>query len=111
MVLVGILHLCNNTLFLKCDVTLYLNGSKFVYPGGGKHERGVRVIISQKISKSFFGYWAISGRVIMMRIKGKPFDISVIQLYAPTADSNEEEIDLFYEQLDETKGNANRKAS
>ena len=82
---------------------LDLNGSKFVYSGGGKHERGVGVIIDQKISKRLLGYWAISDRVLMMRIKGKPFDISVIQLYAPTADSSEEEIDLFYEQLDEAK--------
>ena len=37
----------------------------------------------------------------MVRLKGRPFDISLIQCYTPTADNNDDEIDKFYEQLDE----------
>ena len=37
----------------------------------------------------------------MVRLKGRPFDISLIQCYAPTADNNDNEVEKFYEQLDE----------
>ena len=36
----------------------------------------------------------------MVRLKGKPFDISLIQCYAPIADNTDDEIDRFYDQLD-----------
>ena len=36
-----------------------------------------------------------------MKLKGKPFDISLIQYYAPTADNKDDEVDKCYEQLDE----------
>ncbi|XP_037789312.1 uncharacterized protein LOC119584717 [Penaeus monodon] len=32
-----------------------------------------------------------------MKISGKPFDIGIIQIYAPTADKDMEEIEIFYE--------------
>ncbi|XP_067139867.1 craniofacial development protein 2-like [Centruroides vittatus] len=35
----------------------------------------------------------------MARLEAKPFNISVIQVYAPTSDSSEEEIELFYKDL------------
>ena len=35
---------------------------------------------------------------------GAPFDISVIQVYAPTSDSSEEDIAKFYGQLEQTIG-------
>ena len=37
----------------------------------------------------------------MVRLRGRPFDISLIRCYASTADNNDDEIDKFYEQLDE----------
>ena len=35
----------------------------------------------------------------MMKLKGTPFNINVFQLYAPTKDSTEEELENFYEKL------------
>ena len=36
---------------------------------------------------------------MVVRLKGEPFEISLIQCYAPTADNNDDEIDRFYDQL------------
>ena len=36
----------------------------------------------------------------MVRLKRRPFDICLIQCYAPTADNNDDKVDKFYDQLD-----------
>ncbi|XP_037779551.1 craniofacial development protein 2-like [Penaeus monodon] len=41
---------------------------------------------------------------MLVKLKGNPFNICVLMVYAPTSDSSEEEIDKFYDTLDTTKG-------
>ena len=36
-----------------------------------------------------------------VRFQGKPFNITLIQVYAPTTDAKEAEVDRFYEDLQE----------
>ena len=38
-----------------------------------------------------------------MKIQGRPFNISITVVYAPTSDCNAEEIDMFYDNLDMAK--------
>ena len=38
-------------------------------------------------------------RMISVRFQGKPFNITVIQVYAPTSNTEEAEIEWFYEDL------------
>ena len=37
--------------------------------------------------------------MISVRFQGKPFNITVIQVYAPTSDAEEAEVERFYEDL------------
>ena len=37
--------------------------------------------------------------MISVTFQGKPFNITVIQVYAPTTDAEEAEVDQFYEEL------------
>ena len=37
--------------------------------------------------------------MISVRFQGKPFDITVIQVYAPTSNADEAEVEQFYEDL------------
>ena len=37
--------------------------------------------------------------MISVRLQGKPFNITVIQVYAPTSDDEEAEVERFYEDL------------
>ena len=37
--------------------------------------------------------------MISVRFKGKPFNITVIQVYAPTSNAEEAEVERFYEDL------------
>ena len=38
-------------------------------------------------------------RMISVRFQGKPFNITVIQVYAPTSNTEETEVEQFYENL------------
>ena len=38
-------------------------------------------------------------RMISVRFRGKPFNITVIQAYAPTSNTEEAEVECFYEDL------------
>ena len=47
---------------------------------------------------------SISDRVILVKFDNKHFNISVIQVSAPTQDATEEEVEEFYDQLDKARG-------
>ena len=70
-----------------------------IYSGGQEHKHGVGIMMKNGIAKAMIGYWAISNRVIMMKLQGKPFNISLIQVYAPTQDYSDEDIEKFYEEI------------
>ena len=42
---------------------------------------------------------SINDRMISVRFQGKPFNIMVIQVYAPTSNVEEAEVEWFYEDL------------
>ena len=42
---------------------------------------------------------AIPKTMIFIRFQGKPFNITVIQVYAPTSNAEEAEVECFYEDL------------
>ena len=70
-----------------------------IYPGGKGHKNGVGIIMRKEIARSLIGYWAISERVMLIKLQGKPFNISIIQIYAPTQDHEDEELELFYDEI------------
>ena len=72
-----------------------------IYSGGEKGEKGVGVMLSRKMTSYIKGYWARSDRVILVKLNGAPFDLNIIQVYAPTCEGSEEEVNKFYEDLDE----------
>ena len=76
---------------------------KLIYSGGNDHERGVGFILDRQTSLSLKGYWAVSDRVILIKLEGKPLDLDIIQIYAPTSTSTEEDIDAFYLDLEKAK--------
>ena len=39
--------------------------------------------------------------MILVHFQGKPFNITVIQVYAPTNDDEEAEVDQFFEDLED----------
>ncbi len=78
-----------------------LNGGEVIWSGEGKdHMRGVGFLLSKRAKDALLGYNPVNSRIIVARFNGAPLNIAVIQLYAPTSDSTEEEVEIFYWQLE-----------
>ena len=54
-------------------------------------------MVNKKVRNAVLGCNLKNDRMISVRFQGKPFNITVIQVYAPT--SNAEEVERFYEDL------------
>ena len=70
------------------------------YSGGDNHERGVGILLNKTVANSVVGFCPVSVRIALVKLKAKPFDLNIIQVYAPTSASTEEELEEFYEELD-----------
>ena len=62
------------------------------------HKHGVGLLARKVVSKSVLGYCALSDRILLVRIHGKPFNLLIIQVYAPTSAISEEEIEDYSRQ-------------
>ncbi|XP_062907732.1 craniofacial development protein 2-like [Mobula hypostoma] len=74
-----------------------------IYSCGTSHTNGVGILMDENMAKSVLGQWAVSERVLLVRFRGQPFDLAIIQVYAPTTDGTNEDIEKFYEELEQAK--------
>ena len=71
-----------------------------IYSGGQKHENGAGFILDEEHARSLKGFWKLSDRVYMVKLDAKSLDINIIEVYAPTSASNDEELDKFYSEFE-----------
>ena len=71
----------------------------YIYYRGQESLRrnGVAIMVNKRVRNAVLGCNLKNDRMISVRFLGKPFNITVIQVYAPT--SNAEEAERFYEDL------------
>src|SRR5574341_43191 len=60
---------------------------------------GVAIMVNKRVRNTVLGCNLKNDRMISVRFQGKPFNITVIQVYAPTSNAEEAEVELFYEDL------------
>ena len=60
---------------------------------------GVAIIVNRKVLNAVLGCNLKNDRMISVCFHGKPFNIMVIQIYAPTSNAEEAEVEHFYENL------------
>ena len=60
---------------------------------------GVAIMVNKRVQNVVLGFNLKSGRIISVRFEGKPFNITVIQVYVPTSNAEEAEVEWFYEDL------------
>ena len=71
----------------------------YIYYWGQESLRrnGVAIMVNKRVWNAVLGCSLKNNRMISVCFQGKPFNITVIQVYAPT--SNAEEAEWFYEDL------------
>ena len=73
----------------------------YIYSCGQESLRrnGVAIVVNKSIRNAVLGCNFKNDRLISTRFQGKPFNITVIQVYAPTSNAKEAEVEWFYEDL------------
>ena len=56
-------------------------------------------MVNKRVRNAVLGCNLKNDRMTSVRLQGKPFNITVIKVYAPTSNAEEAEVELFYEDL------------
>ena len=77
------------------------NGDHYIHYCGQESLRrnGVAIIVNKRVRNAVLGCSLKNDRKISVHFQGKPFNIMVIQVYAPTSNAEEAEVEWFYEDL------------
>ena len=60
---------------------------------------GIAIMVNKRVRNAILGCDLKNNRMISVRFQGKPFNITVIQVYASTSSAEEAEVEWFYEDL------------
>ena len=73
----------------------------YIYDRGQESlkRNGVALTVNKRVRNAALGCNHKNDRMISVRFQGKPFDITVIQVYAPTSNAEEAEVEWLYEDL------------
>ena len=73
----------------------------YVYYSGHESLRrnGVGIMVKKRVQNAVLGFNLKNDRMISVHFQGKPFNITVIQDYAPTSNAEEAEVQWFYENV------------
>ena len=77
------------------------NGYRVIYAGGSKKQNGVAVILDKHQADKVIKISQVNDRLIMVKLSSTPVDIIVIQVYMPTSQHKDEEIEQMYEEIEE----------
>ena len=79
--------------FSSDDHYIYYCGQEFL------RRNGVAIMVNKRVRIAVLGCNLKNDRMISVRFQGKPFNITVIQVYAPTSNAEKAEVERFYEDL------------
>ena len=81
--------------FNSDDHYIYYCGEEFLRKNGGQSTKAV----NKRVQNAVLGCSLKNNGMISIRFQGKPFNIIVIKVYAPTSNAEDIKIERFYEDL------------
>ena len=79
--------------FNSDDYYIYYRGQESL------RRHGVAIMVNKRVQNAVLGCNLKTDRMISVHLQGKPFNITVIQVYAPTRNAEKAEVERFYEDL------------
>ena len=75
----------------------YNSDEHYIYYCGQEllRRNGVAIIVNKRVQNAVLGCNLKNNRMISVHLQGKPFNITVIQVYAPTSNAEEAEVEWF----------------
>ena len=71
----------------------------YYYGQESLRRNGLAIMVNKRVRNAVLGCNLKNDRMISVRFQGKPSNNTVIQVYAPTSNAEEAEVELFYEDL------------
>ena len=71
----------------------------YYYGQESLRRNGVAIIVNKRVWNAVLGCNLKNDRMISVHLQGKPFNITAIQVYAPTSNAEEAEVEWVYEDL------------
>ena len=73
----------------------------YIYYCGQKSlgRNGIALMVNKRVQNAVLGCNLKNDRIFSVHFQGKPFNITVIQVYALTSNAEEAEVEQFYEDL------------
>ena len=71
----------------------------YIYYCGQESLRRNPIIINKRVQNAVLGGNFKNDRMVSVLFQGKPFNITVIEVYSPTSNAEEAEVEWFYEDL------------
>ena len=80
---------------------MHLTDDRYIYYFGQESLRrnGVAIIVNKRVKNAALECNLKNDKMIFVHFQGKPFSITIIQVYAPTSNAEEAEVKWFYEDL------------
>ncbi|GFO48673.1 endonuclease exonuclease phosphatase domain containing protein [Plakobranchus ocellatus] len=79
--------------------SMKLGSKTLIYSGGQKHERGGGILLDVITAKSPESWCPISHRGVVDKL----VNLGIIHVYAPTSDSEDVEVEKFYEEIEKAE--------
>ena len=70
---------------------------------------GIAIMVNKRIQNAVLGCSLKNDRMISVHFQGKPFNTTVIQIYVPNSNTEEAEVEQFYEDLKDLLGLTSKK--
>lgn len=85
----------------KGDGDFMSDDVRIIYAGGKESQRGVAILLDSEMAKRVMTVVQRNDRLLMVKLQAEPMDIIIMQVYMPTSDHEDSEVDDVYEQLEE----------
>ena len=77
------------TRFLHINLVSCYHAELFIHQLESLRRNGVAIMVNKRVQNAVLGCNLKNNRMISVRFQGKPFNITVIQVYAPTSNTEE----------------------
>ena len=78
------------------DYTVY-------YSGGEWAERGIAIVVHKSLVRSVVKKIVCSERIITLKLKVEPVSILIMQVYMPTSEYEDDEVEKLYDTIEEIR--------
>ena len=97
------LYRTGNGQFQTDEFVVYFAGNDTI------RRKGVAVIASKRVARCVENHRAYSDRIIYIRIRSKPLNITILQVCTPTSDTSEDETEQFYSEIQSALNQTSKK--